>query len=77
MAKPPIEPHLRRRLIEERTVVGSLFQTEDRKDFFCALYAPGDTRDVILADGSIYAVGYGATSDDAVWAAHRSMWRGL
>lgn len=77
MPRPEIEPHLRRRLIEEQTVVGSLFQLEAGKEFFCSLYAPGDSISVILADGSIYATGTGDTADDAVWAARSKLWGDL
>ena len=77
MARPEIEPHLRRRLIEEKVVVGSLFQVDKGKDFFCSLYAPGEGVGPILEHGSIYATGYGVTADDAVWDAHAKLWGGL
>lgn len=77
MTRPPIEPHLRRRLSEERTVVGSLFQVDKGKDFFCSLSAPGDDALAILEHGNVYATGYGPSPDDAVWAAHKELWKGL
>jgi len=77
MARPEIEPHLRRRLTDERTVIGSLFQVDKGKDFFCSLYAPGESAAAVLDHGSVYATGYGASPDDAVWAAHREMWKGM
>lgn len=77
MARPEIEPHLRQRLTKERTVIGSLFQVDKGKDFFCSLYAPGEGAEAILSHESIYATGYGVTADDAVWAAHAALWGGL
>lgn len=77
MARPEIEPHLRRRLTEEKTVVGSLFHVSNKEGYFCTLYAPGEGVLAVLDHGSLYATGYGETPDDAVWAAHGNLWGGL
>lgn len=78
MPRPNLEPHLQRRLTEEKTVIGSLFQVDKGKDFFCSLYAPGtNPAQTILDHGSLYATGMGLTPEDAVYEARAKLWGGL
>lgn len=77
MPRPNLEPHLQRRLIEEKTVIGSLFQVSNKEGFFCSLYAPGEGVVAILDHGSLYATGYGSSPEDAVCEARAKLWGGL
>lgn len=78
MPRPTIEPHLLRLLTDEMTVIGSLFQVDPGKPFFCSLYAPG-TRpaEVVLSHGAVYAYAEGPTPEDAIHEARRKLWGGL
>lgn len=80
MAAPPIQPHLRRLLKTERTVIVTLFRTIDRGGepcYTCALKAPADSRSDTLDHGMIYALSCGNNPDDAVHAARQELWKGL
>jgi len=77
MSRPAIQDHLQRRLTDEKIVIGSLFQIDKGKQFFCSLYAPGENIEAVLNHDSLYATGRGETPDDAVWAAHNQLWGDL
>lgn len=77
MARPEIQSHLQRLLTEEKIFIGSLFDISNKGEFFCSLYAPGDSSDVVLSETALYVTGSGSTPDDAVWAARDKLWKGL
>lgn len=77
MPRPSIELHLRRLLTSENIVIGSLFQIDRGKPFFCSLYAPGDSVAVVLNHDSLYAHAEGDTPEDAIYAAREKLWKGL
>lgn len=80
MPRPEIEPHLRRLLTDEATVIGSLFQISEKGigPFFCSLYAPGDNpAKTVLSDGVCYAAAEGPTPEDAIHEARSKLWGGL
>lgn len=80
MPRPEIEPHLRRLLTDEATVIGSLFQISEKGTgpFFCSLYAPGEkAAQMVLCEGICYAIGEGPSPEDAVYEARGKLWGGL
>lgn len=78
MARPSIEPHLQRLLTSEKIFVGSLFTLgKGDSEYFCSLYAPGDSALVVLEPSSLYAWAIGDTAEDAIYAAREGLWKGL
>lgn len=79
MPRPQIENHLLRLLTSEATYIGSLFNIEKNGegDYYCSLYAPGDSPGVVLSDGVLYAFAQGPTVEDAIHNARAKLWKGL
>jgi hypothetical protein len=79
MARPPLEPHLRRLLTDEKTEIMSLFQVNKNESgpFFCSMSAPVETISDLLAHGNCYAYAEGPTPEDAVHTARQKLWNGL
>ena len=78
MPRPNLEPHLRRTLIDEHTIIGALFSVDGKENnWFCSLYAPGDSIIVVLEHDSLYAYAEGPTPEDAVFEARKKLWKGL
>lgn len=77
MSRPKIEPHLSVLLTNERTVIGSLFQIEPGKPYYCSLVAPGDSVVAILEPDTLYAWAEGPTPEDAIYSAREKLWKGL
>jgi hypothetical protein len=79
MPRPQIEPHLLRLLTSEQTFIGGLFNVnkDGSGDFYCTLYAPGDSPAVVLNPNSLYAHGQGPTVEDAIHNTRAKLWKGL